>query len=221
MARIEKEVKLVYETDYTRNSFSGYGYETVHVYKMVAGDTVYVWKTTGFLKKDTVVGDEVDTYFPKVGDVLKIRATVKGEIEYKGKSQTEINRVNVVEVILRYKDVKRSEQLESITGLDFIWYQMPYKQYKAHYSDCETVIDSYTVHEDRPPTIDVIIREGRLKNSGVRGQHYLLVLLENERGQLQSYQAMSVENALNRAEKELGGSWVVKNVQQYRKGLYY
>ena len=220
MARLETEVKLVYETSYGRKSFSGYGWDTVHVYTMVAGDKRYVWKTTGFLKKETVVGDEVETYFPKVGDVLKIRATVKGETEYKGKPQTELNRVNVVEVVLRYKDIKRAEQLESIKGMDFIWYRMPYKQYKKHYSDCETVIDSYTEYEDRPATVDVIIREGRLKASGVRGKHYLLILLENESGQLQSYQAMSVENALTRAEKELGGSWNVKNIQQYRHGLY-
>jgi hypothetical protein len=48
---------------------------------------------------------------------------------------------------------------------------MPYRQYKEHYSDCETVIDSY---EDRNgnKVIKVIIREGRLKNSGVRGKHF-------------------------------------------------
>lgn len=221
MARLEKEVKLVYETEYSRKAFSGYRDETVHVYKLSDGDTMYVWKTTGFLKNETVVGDEVETYFPKVGDILKIRATVKGVTEYKGKPQTEINRVKVVDVVLRYKDAKYAEQMESIKGKDFIWYRMPYKQYKQHYSDCETVVDSYRVYDNRPATIDVIIREGRLKASGVRGQHYLLVLLENEDGQLQSYQAMSEENALSRAEKELGGKWAVKDVQVYRKGLYY
>ena len=221
MARIEKEVKLVYETEYCRKSFSGYGFETVHVYKLSDGETMYVWKTTGFLKKDTVKGDEVDTYFPQVGDTIKIRATVKGETEYKGKPQTEINRVTVVEVICRGRELKKQAQIESITDKDFIWYQMPYKQYKQHYKDCETIIDSYTEYEDRPATVDVIIREGRLKNSGVRGKHYLLVLLENEKGDLQSYQAMSAEMAIARAEKELGGKWRVKNIQPYRKGLYW
>lgn len=46
---------------------------------------------------------------------------------------------------------------------------MLYRRYKQHYADCETVFGSY---DRRTKTIDVLIPEGRLKPSGVRGQSF-------------------------------------------------
>ena len=82
---------------------------------------------------------------------------------------------------------------------------MPYKQYKEHYSDCETVIDSFETHRDRPATIKVIIREGRLKASGVRGQHFYWFVFEITEGDEKfesSYYAVSEKNAEKRCIKE-------------------
>lgn len=46
---------------------------------------------------------------------------------------------------------------------------MPYRRYKQHFADCETVLGSYNkTHK----TIDVLIPEGRMKPSGVRGQSF-------------------------------------------------
>ena len=47
--------------------------------------------------------------------------------------------------------------------------RMKYKAYKEHYSDCETVYDSY---DKGNKSIEVIIPEGRMKNSGVRGKKF-------------------------------------------------
>lgn len=49
---------------------------------------------------------------------------------------------------------------------------MLYRRYKQHFSDCETIIGSYN---KELKTIDVIIPEGRMKKSGVRGRtfHYM------------------------------------------------
>ena len=48
-------------------------------------------------------------------------------------------------------------------------YRMKYIQYKKHYADCQTVPGTY---DKTTKTIVVIIPEGRMKKSGVRGQRY-------------------------------------------------
>lgn len=50
--------------------------------------------------------------------------------------------------------------------------RMPYRRYKAHYPDCDTVPGTY---DSASKTIDVVVPEEREKPSGVRGQtfHYL------------------------------------------------
>lgn len=48
-------------------------------------------------------------------------------------------------------------------------YRMKYSQYKKHYSDCKTVPGTYDATEK---SIVVLIPEGRMKNSGSRGQRY-------------------------------------------------
>ena len=190
---MEKVVKLVNEYCYTINSYSGYGYEDVHIYKFVdEEDKIYVWKTTNFLQ---VEGKEVGgltpahEIFPPVGSVVRIKFTDKGESVYKGEKQIKINRVKCLEIIDRAlssdekREIKKQEQEASLKGGDFIWEEMPYKQYKEHYSDCETVAGSFHRYQDGTSYISVIIREGRLKNSGVRGEHYRGWLFTNELGE--------------------------------------
>lgn len=218
--RIEKEVKLVKETGFYRRKFSGYGDEWVSIYLMSDGDTTYMWKTTANLIFEQVEENgRVDMYFPERGDVIKIRATIKAETEYNGKPQTEINRVKVMDVVYKYKEAKYEEQVNSLKGKDYIWHGMPYKQYKTSYSDCEVIIDSFNDHEGkRPATVDVIIREGRIKNSGTRGEKFAYYTLECDDGRVHTYKAVCEDNALNRAEKELGGVWCVKHIEDCFRG---
>ena len=80
---------------------------------------------------------------------------------------------------------------------------MKYRQYKKHYADCETVAGSYDDGGGHyEATIDVIIRNGRLKASGVRGKFYRGYQMQNESGEMVTYRAVSEENALRRANKE-------------------
>lgn len=46
---------------------------------------------------------------------------------------------------------------------------MLYRRYKQHFADCETVVGSY---DKNNKTIDVLLPDGRLKPSGVRGKTY-------------------------------------------------
>ena len=46
---------------------------------------------------------------------------------------------------------------------------MLYRRYKQHFSDCETVAGSY---DKNHKTIEVMLPEGRLKQSGVRGKSF-------------------------------------------------
>lgn len=177
------------------------------------GGSKLIWKTSSVLK--TKEDKDGNCYYIQKGDRVKITGTVKEHSTYKDEEQTVLQRVKVNEVIkktLSYeekKSIRQNEQLQSLKGKDFIW-EMPYKQYKEHYSDCETIYGSYDDHSREagygqyiPASIKVIIREGRLKNSGVRGKHFLSFVLEsaatNDRA---SYKAVSEENALRRARKE-------------------
>ena len=216
MARIEKQVTLVGEYGFTRRAFGGYHDEYVSIYKFTDEDgKVYVWKTTGHLMKETVMGNpedeyrEVDTYFPKKGDVIIIRATVKGETKYKGEAQIELNRVVVKKVVSKYVKVKAEQQKQSVdleAGDEII--EMPYRQYKDHYADCEAVAGSY---DDVLRTIKVIVRAGRMKASGVRGKHYKYFTITNgARDEEYELKAMSLELAekqLKAWKKKYGDDW--------------
>lgn len=226
MSRIEKVVTLLGEYTFTRRAYGGFRDETVSIYKMTDDEgKVYVWKTTGHLMKETVLGKpedeyrEVDTYFPRKGDVFTIRATVKGEGEYKGEPQTEINRVVVKEIISKHieKTAEKQKQSINLEEGDYIW-EMPYGQYKKHYSDCETIAGSY---DDERRMIKVIIRAGRLKASGTRGEHYAYFKVTNGTD-VEWYKAISEENAIKRAKKEYGGEWWIEDAK-YRncRGQYW
>lgn len=223
MARVDMRVKLVGEYQYDRQKYAGYGYETVNIYKMADDNgNIYVWKTTSWL----VFNDEPINR----GSVIVIAATVKGESEYNGEKQTEINRVKVKEVIEMGKsweqiqaereqarEAKRAEQLASLKGEDFVW-TMPYKQYKERYADCETVIDSFVRPRFGGCYIDVIIREGRLKASGVRGKHfhsYRLVWEEEDGRHTGAFVAVDYEHAEAQFHKMVGKYAECELVEQY------
>ena len=219
--RIELAVEMKGIYSYTAPAY-GYGVETRYIYKMATDcGNIYVWKTAAIMAvSDSPVN---------VGDKLVIVGTVKGESEYRGENQTELTRVKVKERTFRgktweeiqkgreeEKERKAQEQRDSIRGMDIIW-TMTYKQYKEHYSDCETITGSFRREMGRPATIQVIIREGRLKASGVRGKHYSGYVLEDaEDGKRVVYRAVSEENAVKRAEKEFGGGeWKCVKIYQY------
>ncbi len=46
--------------------------------------------------------------------------------------------------------------------------RMKYRDYKQHYADCETLGD----YDKSDKTITVLVPDGRMKKSGVRGQTY-------------------------------------------------
>ena len=226
MARITVEITMSNIYSYEAPAF-GYGYETRYIYTMQGEDgTVYVWKTSAYMCINVYEGVDKEhanfydrkgiAYEPqgiRKGDKVVITATVKGQGEYKGQPQTELTRVKVVERTYnaaderkQRKDSRKAEQTDSLKGEDFIW-EMPYRQYKEHYSDCETVIDSYDDHDGRcPATIKVIIREGRLKASGVRGQHFsgyefFFVDTDGKKARV-CYRAVCEQNAMKRLYRE-------------------
>ena len=174
MDKIESVVTLQNHFSYDSN------YGIMHIYLFSdSSNSVFCWKTS--TKMET-----------SKGDVIRISASVKGVEEYKGAAQTVIQRVKVLETISKYTEVKSAAQLESLNENDFVWSSMPYSQYKNHYSDCETVAGSYN---SKYKTIDVIIRDGRLKNSGTRGKHYWGYEFKLSDGGKICFRAVSEENA--------------------------
>lgn len=213
MARIEITATLKNDYAYKAPAY-GYGYETRHIYTFEADGRVYVWKTAALMGIDTEGG------FARInpGDVIRLKATVKGESEYKGQPQTVLTRVSVLERLSKGKtpeeiaaekeaarEAKKAAQLATIGGGDFIWHGMPYKQYKEHYADCETVVGSFR-NEFGKARVDVIVRDGRLKASGVRGQHYagyeFFVVTPDGKKTRAVYRAVCEDNALRRLNKD-------------------
>ena len=249
-ARIKVTGVLTKDITFERPAYAGFGrMETVHIFKITGQDgTVYVWKTaTGSLgmekeapwetrgayyyderKHVAVVWEGIDE-----GDTFTFTASVKDVSEYRGEPQTEIQRVKVVEIIFSKAQKERERkqaQFDSIKDGDVI-VTMPYRQYKAHYSDCETVIGSYDDHEDENrygdyrnavPTIDVIVRAGRMKASGVRGKHFAGYEIEFTDGDgsvgFAPYRAVSVENAIKQAQKDFpeGKDFHCRKIYFYR-----
>ena len=222
--RVTVTMENVYQ--YSAQGYCAWQTETRYIYTMKdeSGKT-YVWKTTAFmtLKEEAPDGWEIDSQGRtwayreiRKGDRVTITASVKGEGEYKGEPQTELARVKVVERISKgetreeedarkaaERENQKREQLETIRECDFVW-RMPYRQYKEHYADCETVIDSYENIRGHK-TIEVIIRAGRLVASGTRGQHYrgfeITFTEEGKPGHI-TYRAITEENALKRLARE-------------------
>ena len=220
--RITANVTLVNEYQFTTHF--AYQTKTNYIYTMVDDQgNVLVWKTSSFLYiEGTNEAGEYWSYAPHKGDCFEIKATVKAHGEYKGQQQTELQRVKVLAIISKAPTKeeidakKKAEQLASLGENDIVWH-MPYKQYKEHYSDCETVAGSFESTR-WGKTIGVIIREGRLKASGVRGEHYSGYQCTNEKGEIVVYRAVSEDNALRRAAKEFPEStWECTHIYHYHQ----
>lgn len=223
--RITAQVTLkgIYEYD----AHFAYTTTTHYIYNMQDADgNVIVWKSTTIMGFETNDKNGDWWYSIKKGDVIEITGRVKEHSEYKGTKQTVIQRakVKLIEKAVTKEEIiesKRREQLASIKDGDEILY-MPYRQYKEHYADCETLADSYNVAENNTiygvATIGVIVRDGRLKASGVRGKHYSGYRLENDKGEQVTYRAVSEENALKRANKEFPNeTWNCIKVFRYER----
>lgn len=207
---------------------SPFGYrqeQTVYKFSDDNGN-ILCWKTSGVINTD-----KCDNYNERrglrIGDKLNISAVVKDHYTYKQEDTTSIIRVkcnHVIEEALskaERDEIKRNEQLATLKDGDFL-YPMPYKQYKEHYSDCETLAGTYKDKDDMGrmiyATITVIIREGRLKNSGTRFQHYSGYQFTNENGKYITYRAVSEENAKKRCEKENPNhTWKCTKIYNYRR----
>lgn len=197
----------------------GYGTETVTIYKIAGNDgKTYVWKTTGDLGMQIEVPFETRGAYlydpdkrkawvwrsPNKGDTVTITAAVKGESEYKGEQQTELQRCKLLEIIEKPEEPKPvAREIAPLADGDQK-IRMQYRQYKEHYADCETVPGSF-YQDDFGSFIDVIVRAGRMKNSGVRGEHfagYEIEFTENGKTQACTYRAVCEDNALKRAQKD-------------------
>jgi hypothetical protein len=220
MEKFEGNVKFVKQSEF----MSFYGYNNwVNVYKFETEDgKTLVWKTGSVLQ---VEGKEIggltpsDEVLPTINSIIHIKAAVKGESEYKGEKQTMLSRVKVLEIVDKAltkeeeNALKAEDQIETLKEGDFVWYGMPYRQYKNNYADCETLAGSY---DSKDCTIDVIIRDGRLKNSGTRGQHYSGYRFVNENGKCVTYRAVSIDNAEKRVNKEFPNhTWTFDRMYDY------
>ena len=204
------ELKLTLKGAYEYTKSFGWTVSDATIYKFVDdSNNILIWNTTSVLGIDREDADGNLVFEGvNVGDSCTIKATIKEFSEYKGEEQVVLNRCKVVSIEHAPKkmtkeeffELKRKEQLDSISDGDFIW-NMTYKQFKEHYDDCETLANSF-YYEGGKAYISVIIRNGRLKNSGVRGMHFRGYQFENELGEKITYRAVSEENANKRVVKE-------------------
>lgn len=222
--KINLIVEMVGKGSYMDYAFNYYGTE-ITIYSMQdAEGNVLVWKTSSVLSIEKKLPDgDSEWYSPKKGDKFRITGTIKKHGTYKDEPQTELSRVKVKEIIemsLTYEEVRKQrqqEQLDSLVEGDFVWYRMPFKQYKEHYADCETLFGSFTREEyTHRAFIDVIIRRDRLVPSGVRGRQFSGYRMVNELGEHCTYRAVSEENAMKRVYKEFPDhTWECDKIYSY------
>lgn len=205
--RIEITATLTNEYHYTKPSYTGYGRDDRTIYIFADEDgNVYKCDT------NTVLGIDVQKDGGEYGfeaifknDVVKLRGTIKAHNEYKGIEQTVLNRVNILQLVSRPKtkkqlmEDKRREQMESLQAGDELM-EMTYSNYKKHYADCETLAGSFEIAGCA--YITVIVRSGRLVNSGTRGRHFDYYEVRGVNGKLEIYKAISEETAERRFLKE-------------------
>ena len=193
------EVKAVYNT--TFNFMSCYGEQHLHKFTDENGN-VLVWKTQNLVE---ICKDDHFELIPK-GSTVIITATIKDHQEYRGEKQTAIIRCkfDIVEKAMTKAEKqieKKKEQISSLQDGDQIL-TMPYRAYKKHHADCETVTGSFDASNERA-TIAVIIRAGRMVNSGVRGHRFSTYIFLNKTTEKKvCFYAVSEENALKQAKKE-------------------
>lgn len=218
--------------EYTNYKFSYYGTtHFIHTFEDEAGNII-VWKSTNtvFYLNDGKENParKGDTEVITRGSVVELTGTVKDHSTYKDTEQTVVTRckfklIERAKTAAEIQQEKIEAQNASIGANDFIW-EMPYRQYKEHYSDCETVIGSYDDHTDSrgnrhgDPTIKVIIREGRLKKSGVRGEHFYGFEFTDAEGKTICVRAVSEENALKQLKKKFPSvtNWECSCIYKHR-----
>lgn len=215
-SKVTAEVKMINIFEYQDYKFSYYG-TSRYIYTMQDDEgNVIVYKTGAYLTYKTGEKDQYDNPVEigiRKGDKISISGTIKDHGEYKCTKQTVIQRVRVKALIERQptkqelNEQKYKEQMASLADGDFIC-RMTYRQYKEHYSDCEVLAGSFDDGCDshgrkiKDTTVDVIIREGRMKNSGVRGKHFYGFEFRTDDGGLVCYRAVSEGNARKQLSKD-------------------
>ncbi len=221
--RIKLNVTFKKSFEYTDYTFSYYGTtHYIHNFEDAEGNVI-VWKTTSMI--DYFEGDHC--VIITEGSTMELTGTVKEHSLYKDTEQTVLTRckVKLIERAKTKYEIEQEQaeaQMATIAEGDYVW-EMPYRQYKEHYSDCETIIGSFDRHEDSrgnchgEPTIKVIIREGRLKKSGVRGEHYRGWEFITDTGAKVTYRAISEETARRRMKKDYPNSdkWELNYIYSY------
>ena len=231
-SKVTAEVTMVNIFEYQDYKFSYYG-ASRYIYTMQDADgNILVYKSGAYLTYKTgeknQYGDPVEIGIRR-GDKISISGTVKDHGEYKGTKQTVLQRVRVKALVERqptkqeFNEQKYKEQMASIADGDFIW-RMSYRQYKEHYSDCEVLAGSFDDGCDShgrkiaETTVEVIIREGRLKNSGVRGEHFYGFEFRTDNGGLVCYRAVSETNARKQLLKDYpeSANWECTHIYTHR-----
>lgn len=202
--------RLTLKGEYTYTKCIGWKTTECHLYFFEddEGNNI-IWKTTALLGmdvedhdamgRDNLVWDGANR-----GDIMTVKATIKAHGEYKDEPQTELTRLKIVRYDYRAPTREeimkqmRDEQEATIGEKDIVW-RMPYRQYKDHYADCETIVGSYDRDERK---IAVIIREGRLVPSGTRGERFYRFIIEDADGVHHGYRAVSEQNALKQFAKD-------------------
>ena len=226
--RSELIVKLLGVYHYEKTPFCGYGVEYHNIYKMSDDNNIYVWDTTTDMTVDVPYtgreghhyhtdrkGNPIERVVVNSGACLKIRCTIIGDNDYKGEKQVKVNRVKVVELICNGKSEDEIEeerrkkdedilnsQMASLNEGDQVL-SMTYANYKKHYSDCEKVRGSFTVING-VARISVIVRKGRMVNSGVRGKSfrsYTICFKLESVPHKANFRAVSYENAVKQCRK--------------------
>ena len=92
--RIERAVIYLGSSSYERPSFSGYGTDTVYIYRFADDEgNLFVWKTTAYLER---VDEDGFSVLIGRGTRLTLRGTVKAHDDYRGTKQTVLNRCKVL-----------------------------------------------------------------------------------------------------------------------------
>lgn len=174
---------------------------TIYKFEDEQGNAI-AWDTTGYVEDKKRVDEYGQPILIPVGSVLDIKCTIKNHREYKDEPQTVIERpsFSIVELSKTQAETeqeKRDAQINSLKEGDRIC-KMKYKQYKEHYADCETLVGSF---DKTQCTIDVIVRDGRMKASGVRGKRFNGYVFTNGKT-FAGFTAVSKENAYKRVCKE-------------------
>lgn len=100
--RLDLTLTLVNDYEYVGQSYSYYDDGTRHIYTFRDEDgNCIVWKTSNPLGmwQEGEEGRDEWVYADEMGDVVKMRATVKEHSEYKGTKQTVITRPKIAAIV--------------------------------------------------------------------------------------------------------------------------